>query len=113
MNRYIKLIIRMAKPLLIAAVLLLLTRMCTTRVSTGCSDTYPDGPIVEKVAVVEHEQWMEWSKAVADEVSPERRARWKRDWVHYDQLSEAAKEKDRVWARKVIEAITTPDKERK
>lgn len=57
---------------------------------------------LERLAELEHEQWMEWSKAVADEVSPERRARWGKYWVPYDQLSEEVKEQDRVWARKVI-----------
>ena len=59
---------------------------------------------VERVAEVEHVQWMEWSKSVAAEVSPERRARWKKYWVPYDQLPEDVKELDRVWARKALEA---------
>lgn len=57
---------------------------------------------LERLAELEHEQWMEWSKAVADEVSPEWRARWEKYWVPYDQLPEEVKEQDRVWARKVI-----------
>lgn len=57
---------------------------------------------LERLAELEHEQWMEWSKAVADEVSPERRARREKYWVPYDQLTEEVKEQDRVWARKVI-----------
>jgi hypothetical protein len=62
----------------------------------------PD-PLVERVAAIEHEQWTEWSKSVADEVSPERRARWEKYWVPYEQLPEDVKELDRVWARRVIE----------
>ena len=59
-------------------------------------------PLVERVARLEHQQWMEWSKSVADEVSPERRARWEQYWVPYDRLPEDIKELDREWARKVI-----------
>lgn len=60
---------------------------------------------LEKIAEIEHEQWMEWSKAVAHEVTPERLKRWKKYWVPYDQLPEDVKEKDREWARKVLEVI--------
>lgn len=59
---------------------------------------------VERVAEVEHAQWMAWSKAVAPEVSPERQARWARYWVPYKDLPEEVKELDRVWARRAIEA---------
>jgi hypothetical protein len=57
---------------------------------------------VERVAAVEHEQWMSWSKAVAPEVSPERRAGWEKLWVPYSELPEEEKEKDREWARKTL-----------
>jgi hypothetical protein len=60
---------------------------------------------LERVAALEHEQWMAWSKAVASEVSPERRARWEKYWVPYDQLPEDIKEIDREWARKVIREV--------
>ncbi|HEX8110066.1 MAG TPA: hypothetical protein VF516_20190 [Kofleriaceae bacterium] len=59
---------------------------------------------VERVAEVEHAQWMAWSKEVAPEVSPARRARWMKYWVPYKDLPEEVKELDRVWARKAIEA---------
>jgi hypothetical protein len=60
---------------------------------------------IERVAEIEHEQWMAWSKSVADEVSPERRARWEKYWVPYRDLPEDVKELDREWARKVIDEI--------
>jgi hypothetical protein len=60
--------------------------------------------VVERVAEVEHEQWMAWSKAVAAEVSPERQARWKEHWVPYADLPEDVKELDRRWARKALAA---------
>jgi hypothetical protein len=61
---------------------------------------------IERVAEVEHEQWMAWSKAVAPEVSPERRARWRKLWVPYQDLPEDEKAKDREWARKALEAAS-------
>lgn len=60
------------------------------------------GKDLERLAELEHEQWMNWSLAVADEVSSERRERWKKYWVPYDKLPEDVKEQDREWARKVV-----------
>lgn len=61
--------------------------------------------LVEEIAALEHEQWMKWSKEVAPEVSEERRKRWEKYWVPYEELSEAVKEYDRIWARPVISYI--------
>jgi hypothetical protein len=61
-----------------------------------------DDRLLERLAELEHEQWVAWSRAVADEVSAERRRRWQECWVHYDELPEEVKELDRVWARKVL-----------
>jgi hypothetical protein len=61
-----------------------------------------DDNLLERLAELEHEQWVAWSRAVAAEVSAERRRRWEACWVPYAELSEAAKEEDRVWARKVL-----------
>ncbi|MGG1445034.1 hypothetical protein ABE354_23880 [Brevibacillus laterosporus] len=61
--------------------------------------------IIEKLAELEHEQWIKWSQSVAPEVSPERRERWQTYWIPYSDLSEEVKEQDRVWARKVLEVI--------
>lgn len=58
--------------------------------------------LIEEIAALEHEQWITWSKAVADEVGDERRERWEKYWVPYEELSEEIKEHDRVWARKII-----------
>ncbi len=69
--------------------------------SRGCGG---ERAAVERVAEVEHEQWMAWSKSVAPEVSPERRARWKKYWVPYKDLPDEVKELDREWARKALEA---------
>ncbi len=66
--------------------------------------------MLERLAELEHEQWMKWSQAVADEVSPERRARWEKYWGPYEQLSEEVKEQDRIWARAVVAAIEEAEK---
>lgn len=65
---------------------------------------------VERLAAIEHEQWMTWASTVAERepISDERRARWMSCMVPYSQLSEEMKEHDRVWARKVIAALS-PD----
>lgn len=61
--------------------------------------------LVEKLAELEHEQWMEWSKSVAGEVSESRLSKWELYWVPYDELSEPVKEQDRIWARKVLKIL--------
>lgn len=61
--------------------------------------------LLEKIADIEHQQWMEWSKSVASEVSEDRHKRWKTLWVPYSDLSEKMKEEDRKYARKVLEII--------
>jgi hypothetical protein len=61
--------------------------------------------LLERLAELEHEQWVAWSRAVAAEVSEERRRRWQACWVPYAELPEDVKEQDRVWARKVLAAL--------
>jgi hypothetical protein len=58
--------------------------------------------LLERLAEIEHEQWMAWSQVIAAEVSEERRQRWQEQWVPYHDLPEELKEQDRVWARKVL-----------
>ena len=61
------------------------------------------GPeLLERLAELEHEQWAAWARAVAADVSPQRRARWQAFFVPYAELTEEAKEEDRAWARKVL-----------
>jgi hypothetical protein len=61
--------------------------------------------LLERLAELEHEQWVAWSRAVAAEVSAERRRRWQECWVPYAELPEEVKELDREWARKVLAAL--------
>ena len=66
-----------------------------------------DKTLEEKLAELEHAQWIEWSQnLVAREViSPERVERWRGLWKPYAELTEAEKDQDRVWAKKSIQAI--------
>lgn len=61
-------------------------------------------PLLEELAALEHRQWVEWSKSLAEteELSDERLDRWEDYWVDYDELDEDAKCSDRKWAKKVI-----------
>lgn len=61
--------------------------------------------LLEKLAALEHEQWMDWSRNVAPEVSDERRQRWEKYWVPYSELPEGVKDPDRFWARKSLELL--------
>ena len=65
--------------------------------------------IIEELAWLEHMQWMIWSKAVADEVSAERRERWNKLRVPYGELSEVDKNKDRDWARRALRTVCGVD----
>ncbi len=66
-----------------------------------------------------HEEWVQWSKAVAKTVETEKGMefsglpfglavkiiRWQKYWVDYSQLPEHVKELDRVWARKILKQL--------
>jgi hypothetical protein len=75
---------------------------------------------MEKVAELEHLQWIEWNKSIVEflleikDISENDKvknlinnkiASWEKCWVDYSKLSEENKEKDREWARKVINLI--------
>jgi hypothetical protein len=63
--------------------------------------------IREELSELEHDQWMKWSKDIANEedISKDRLDRWKKDWVDYKKLDEKTKDFDREWADKVINII--------
>jgi len=60
--------------------------------------------LIERLAELEHEQWMEWSKDISkkEKLSSDRLKRWKEYWADYDKLKEDVKEQDRKYARKVL-----------
>ena len=63
---------------------------------------------LEKLAKLEHEQWVKWSQSIAEEehISPERLERWKKLWVPYEQLDDKDKESGRVRASDILDAVT-------
>lgn len=64
--------------------------------------------LIEILAEIEHNQWMEWSKALVTNekrLSFARIERWKKLWKPYKELSEEEREQDRVYARKVLDAL--------
>jgi hypothetical protein len=67
-----------------------------------------DKTLIEKLAALEHDQWIAWAQTVAStepNLSEGRVQRWEKYFVPYSDLDEETKEHDRVWARKVIEVI--------
>ena len=64
---------------------------------------------LELLAKLEHDQWVGWTKQIFNEWGynlPEPLIRrWSRNWIAYEELSEADKEKDRQLAREVLEAL--------
>lgn len=63
---------------------------------------------IEVLAEIEHDQWWKWSLSLrnTETISPERLERWRKLWVPYSQLAEEEKEQDRIWARKVLSALS-------
>ncbi len=61
--------------------------------------------LLEELSAIEHDQWIEWSKSVAPEVSKERKKRWEKYWIDYEDLLDDVKEQDREYARKVIDVV--------
>lgn len=63
---------------------------------------------LEALASIEHDQWVEWSTALADSergISSEHRERWAKLWVPYSKLTEEQKEHDRSYARIILSRI--------
>jgi hypothetical protein len=73
----------------------------------GGIDSVGIDSIVEKLAALEHDQWMDWAKNIleTEEITAERAERWKDLFIPYDELSEEMKELDREWARKVLKIV--------
>jgi len=60
--------------------------------------------LLEKLAELEHNQWIEWSKEIAktEKISPNRLARWIPLWKPYINLDQEIQEQDRKYARKIL-----------
>jgi hypothetical protein len=63
--------------------------------------------MLERVSKKIHDIWMVWTKSVIRDgyVSKETADRWMRLHVPYEQLSWEEKEKDRVFAREILQEI--------
>lgn len=63
--------------------------------------------LIEKLASIEHDQWMSWSKNIAstEKISKSRLERWNDLWIPYSQLFDVDKESDRAWAKKSLEIM--------
>ncbi|WP_177209077.1 hypothetical protein [Natronobacterium haloterrestre] len=61
----------------------------------------------ERLAALEHRQWMEWSQHLAaeEDLSDDRLKRWESLWIPYAELSEEMKDHDREWADKVLDEV--------
>jgi len=56
---------------------------------------------LERLAELEHDQWVFWTKAIAAKVPEELKEQWERYWIPYSELPEHVKDQDRAWARMV------------
>lgn len=58
----------------------------------------------EKLAELEHDQWIAWSKDIAksEKINPDRYQRWEKLWRPYAELTEIEKDQDREWADKAL-----------
>ena len=77
--------------------------------------------LIEKLANLEHEQWLHWSKDLAEQLMPgdpshnkhkigarfiAKIASWREKyWKPYEDLAEEAKDMDREWAKKVLKIV--------
>lgn len=63
--------------------------------------------LVEDIAALEHDQWVEWAKSLMEneDLSEDRVERWEGFMVPYEKLSEEDKESDREYAQKVVDLL--------
>lgn len=66
-----------------------------------------ENSLLEKLAELEHKQWIRWSVEIAhnENISQKRMDRWFECWKDYKYLPEKVKNHDRKWARKAISLI--------
>jgi hypothetical protein len=63
--------------------------------------------LLEKLAELEHEQWIHWTSYFLANFTPENHRKWLRQIkTPYAGLTEQEKESDRAWARKVLEVVS-------
>lgn len=63
--------------------------------------------LLEKLAKLEHLQWVEWTKYMLNNLTDDNITRWKKQIeTNYDNLPNDEKWSDRRWAKKVLELIS-------
>ncbi len=63
--------------------------------------------LLEKLAKLEHLQWVEWTKYMLNNLTDDNITRWKKQLeTNYDNLPDDEKWSDRRWAKKVVELIS-------
>lgn len=66
--------------------------------------------LLEKLAALEHEQWVHWTKYMLDNLTDVNIHRWRRQVeTPYEDLPDDEKRSDRDWARKVLEIVKEDD----
>lgn len=63
--------------------------------------------LIEELSKLEHDQWMFWAKSIleSEDISEDRKKRWKKLFIPYSELSAKDKDDDREWANKVFKII--------
>ncbi len=63
--------------------------------------------LLEKLARLEHLQWIEWTKYMLSNLTTDNINRWKKQLeTDYNDLSSKEKWSDKRWAKKVLELIS-------
>ena len=86
-----------------------------------CIETLSEKAFTERLAGIEHEQWVYWTSGLLNYMEKDGRLspvvhdifkrKWQDNWILYSDLDEETKEHDRKWAKFVQEAIQTKLKE--
>ena len=75
--------------------------------------------LIEKLSALEHDQWVQYSRSIyrqieqstsRDDLLKKGADKWQSKWKPYDLLSESEKDKDRIWANKVLEIIRSNER---
>ena len=72
-----------------------------------CREKIENKELLERLSDLEHKQWVHWTEYMMKSIHDEDKfIRWEKQIkIPYSKLSEEDKEKDRIWARKVLEEL--------
>ncbi len=62
---------------------------------------------LDRIASVIHKEWIEWSRETAhrERISEATLRRWKSRWIPFEHLPDKEKERDRIWARRILQLV--------